>query len=327
MLLLDHFLNQNSGHANTTEQLHDNEVMRAYKTVADTYVEPISFIVPRRAEVFQEDIYPPTVGIKPAMSAGEWLSGKEALPPKISLESVYEGGAPKEVPADHKPPAQTPIQSPPPTKTEVPKAQPRAEPVPAQKDSTQSMKDNKASMSAMASRFADRDEEPQKDDDDDSSFEEISKPVERPSATTTRMEEKTRGPAISKEPERPAQAHRFIPPVADPPTSTPTPAPAPSSTSSMPPPSTAGPTASEAAGGLKAHLQDIKEQQSRLMAMLEAQNRMMSSQSEQIANLTEEVDSLKGKVGSGGGSGSAGGRDERDEKIRRLELELEEMRS
>ncbi|KAF2100369.1 coronin-6 [Rhizodiscina lignyota] len=283
--------------------LHDNEVMRAYKTVADTYVEPISFIVPRRAEVFQGDIYPPTNGIKPAVSAGEWFDGKDGLPPKISLESVYEGGAPKEVPADYKPATQTPLQSPPPAKTEAPKAQPKAEPAPVQRDTMPSMKDNKASMSAMASKFADKDEDEKEEDDDDSSFEEIPKPVERPSATVARMEEKTRGPAIAKEPEKPVQktepksGARSVPTVADPPTSTPTPAPAP----------------------------DIKDAQARLMAMLEAQNRMMATQSEQITNLTGEVDMLKSKVASGGAS--AGGRDERDEKIRRLELELEEMRS
>ncbi|KAK7225754.1 hypothetical protein V2G26_013757 [Clonostachys chloroleuca] len=38
--------------------VHDNEVMRAYKTVNDSYVEPISFTVPRRAETFQADIFP-----------------------------------------------------------------------------------------------------------------------------------------------------------------------------------------------------------------------------------------------------------------------------
>lgn len=35
---------------------HENEVMRAFKTVNDSYIERISFIVPRRAEVFQDDI-------------------------------------------------------------------------------------------------------------------------------------------------------------------------------------------------------------------------------------------------------------------------------
>ncbi|KAL8636204.1 MAG: hypothetical protein Q9228_006373, partial [Teloschistes exilis] len=70
--------------------MHENEVMRAFKTVNDSYIEPISFIVPRRAEVFQGDIYPPVVGTKPAMSAAEWFDGAEGFPPKIDLESIYE---------------------------------------------------------------------------------------------------------------------------------------------------------------------------------------------------------------------------------------------
>ncbi|OAQ99773.1 hypothetical protein LLEC1_06792, partial [Akanthomyces lecanii] len=39
--------------------VHENEIMRAYKTVNDSYIEPISFTVPRRAETFQADIFPP----------------------------------------------------------------------------------------------------------------------------------------------------------------------------------------------------------------------------------------------------------------------------
>ncbi|RMZ81629.1 hypothetical protein DV737_g2365, partial [Chaetothyriales sp. CBS 132003] len=77
--------------------MHENEVARAYKTVSDTYIEPISFIVPRRSETFQDDIYPPTVGLKPAMSSKEWFDGAERLPPKISLESLYEGTGIQEV--------------------------------------------------------------------------------------------------------------------------------------------------------------------------------------------------------------------------------------
>jgi coronin-1B/1C/6 len=57
--------------------VHENEVMRAFKTVNDQYIEPISFIVPRRAEVFQGDIYPPVTGKKPAMSAQAWFDGGE----------------------------------------------------------------------------------------------------------------------------------------------------------------------------------------------------------------------------------------------------------
>src|SRR5436305_13241609 len=91
--------------------------MRAFKTVNDTYIEPISFVVPRRAEVFQSDIYPPTVGTKAGVSAAEWFNGKTALPPKVDLESVYDGQAPTEVPASFKP-ASVPTTSP--SKTPAP---------------------------------------------------------------------------------------------------------------------------------------------------------------------------------------------------------------
>lgn len=303
--------------------LHENEVMRAFKTVADAYVEPISFIVPRRAEVFQNDIFPPAVGIKPGMSSSEYFDGKEALPPKIDLESIYSGGAPKEVPADYKPPKQeVPAQAPAPVKAEAPKSVAKApEPEPVQRDTSKGIQDNKASMAAMADRFADK--EPQKEDtSDDESFEEIPKPVERPSVMAARgpppkMDPSPRTPTLPSEPATKSAA-------ADPPTSTPTPAPAPAAATSA---ATSSPqksaTATGAAEGLKAHLQDIKESQARLMAMLEAQNRTMASQSDQINGLTEEVEHLKAKVGGSAG----GGRDERDEKIRRLELELEEYRS
>ncbi|RMZ82250.1 hypothetical protein DV738_g1793, partial [Chaetothyriales sp. CBS 135597] len=80
--------------------MHENEVARAYKTVSDSYIEPISFIVPRRSETFQDDIYPPTVGLKPAVSNQEWFDGADGLPPKISLESLYEGTGIREVPSD-----------------------------------------------------------------------------------------------------------------------------------------------------------------------------------------------------------------------------------
>uniref|UniRef100_A0A674MNE7 Coronin n=1 Tax=Takifugu rubripes TaxID=31033 RepID=A0A674MNE7_TAKRU len=38
-------------------------------------IEPISMIVPRRSDTYQEDIYPMTAGTEPALSASEWLSG------------------------------------------------------------------------------------------------------------------------------------------------------------------------------------------------------------------------------------------------------------
>jgi coronin-1B/1C/6 len=291
--------------------LHDNEVLRCFKTVNDSYIEPISFIVPRRSEMFQSDIYPPTTGLKPGTTASEWFGGKTALPPKISLESVYEGGAPEEVPSDYKPPTQsTPIQSPPPTKTEAPKAAPAPEPTPvASRAPPPSMSDNKASLASQASRFADKDAA-ESSEDDASSFEEVPKPIERHTATAARQEEKTRGPVITKEPEppKPTPAPVASPAKASPPSS------------SQPTPTTdAAParavSASGAAAGIKDFLTDIK-------STLEKQNKVLADQSDQIALLMREVSTLKSKVGS-----PAGGDREKDERIRELELELEEARS
>uniref|UniRef100_A0A3Q2E6K3 Uncharacterized protein n=1 Tax=Cyprinodon variegatus TaxID=28743 RepID=A0A3Q2E6K3_CYPVA len=52
------------------------EVFRFYKVViVKSLIEPISMIVPRRSESYQEDIYPMTAGNRPALTAEEWLSG------------------------------------------------------------------------------------------------------------------------------------------------------------------------------------------------------------------------------------------------------------
>ena len=179
--------------------------MRAFKTVNDSYIEPISFIVPRRAEVFQSDIYPPTTGIKPAMSAAEWFNGKEALPPKIDLESVYEGEEPTEVAGPTKPAA-----------TQARPASPKM-PSPTKKENEQrieitssaieprgpppSMKAQQGSMAALASKFADNDDESEEEDNDSSSFEEVSKPLDRGERTApviTSHVEKTAPSALFK---------------------------------------------------------------------------------------------------------------------------------
>ncbi|KAF1847614.1 coronin-6 [Cucurbitaria berberidis CBS 394.84] len=268
--------------------LHENEVLRCFKTVNDSYVEPISFIVPRRSEMFQSDIYPPTTGLKAGTTSSEWFGGKTALPPKISLESVYDGEAPKEVASDYKPQQAAPAPSP--TKSEPPKAAAEPAPTPvASRGPPPSMKDNKDSLAAGASKFADKDDV--SDNESTSSFEEVSKPTARHTVTASRQEEKTKGPVITKEPEQPK------------PTAAPTPAP----TSA---PSSGGPGAA-----LRDALGDIKSQ-------IEHQNRVMSDQSDQIALLLREVGQLKTKVGSQGPSDR-----EKDERIRQLELELEEARS
>ncbi|KAG5977562.1 Coronin-like protein crn1 [Claviceps digitariae] len=278
--------------------VHENEVMRAYKTVNDAYIEPISFTVPRRAENFQADIFPPATGTKPAVGAQEWLSGKTGIPAKIDLESIYDGGALKEIPSDYKPATQstTASSSLPPSPPLVKKEeQPKKEdPKPASftaRGPPPSMNDQKSSISLMANKYQDNeeDEEDEDDVDDTSSFEEVSRPAPR---GTARAEPK--------------------------PSPVPVPAPAPvkkpASPAATPTPSTSGPSGpSGPSAGAEVSLNDIKQ-------LLENQTRIITAQNDKINRLVNEVESLKKKV-------NASGSRDQSERIRQLELELEEARS
>ncbi|XP_035670758.1 coronin-2B-like isoform X1 [Branchiostoma floridae] len=66
------------------------EIFRFYKLhSARGLCEPVSMIVPRRSEQFQEDIYPDTPGCRPSLSAEEWLSGYNRPPVLMSLRGHY----------------------------------------------------------------------------------------------------------------------------------------------------------------------------------------------------------------------------------------------
>ncbi|CAF2672478.1 unnamed protein product [Rotaria sp. Silwood2] len=68
-----------------------NEIMRFYKLFATgSMCEPISMIVPRKAETFQYDIYPDIPGPYPALSADEWISGIDRDPILVSMKDRIE---------------------------------------------------------------------------------------------------------------------------------------------------------------------------------------------------------------------------------------------
>ncbi|KAH6888617.1 hypothetical protein B0T10DRAFT_57612 [Thelonectria olida] len=274
--------------------VHDNEVMRAYKTVNDTYIEPISFTVPRRAEVFQADIFPPATGTKPAVSAKDWLAGKTGLPAKLDLESVYDGNAPKELPSEYQPPASAaPVAEKPAPKKEEPKRE-EPKPAPAVRPPPPAVSEQKGSIAAMANKYQDN-EESEESEDETSSFEEVSRPAQRSAVP------------VRSEPPRPAAAPvktQSIPP----PTATPASPVKPSSPIKSP----AAVTTSSSSPGVETTLGQIKQ-------LIENQSKLISAQSQQILSLTSEVEGLKRKVGSGG--------QDQSERIRQLELELEEARS
>lgn len=62
------------------------EIARAYK-VSGTTIEPISFIVPRRSDTFQSDIFPPAPSLEPALTAAEFFNGKTAPRNLVDLDT------------------------------------------------------------------------------------------------------------------------------------------------------------------------------------------------------------------------------------------------
>lgn len=248
--------------------IHQNEVVRIYKSVADSYIEPISFIVPRRSENFQDDIYPPTTGITPAMSSAEWQAGKEAIPSKISMEGIYDGTGLKEVtPTQSKPTSTITADAPKPAEAVKPVAiEPvRAEPTPAVVRPAPSMKDQGASMAAMVDKFADDEDEKEEEIDDTSSFEEVTKPVERAAAT----------PITTKSPPSPIKEKEATTPV----TFTPT----------IETPKTIPQNPTSTSSSVSDDIAEIK-------ALIAQQTKTIASQAEQMQNLTAEIESLKAKI-------------------------------
>ncbi|XP_058801342.1 coronin-2B-like isoform X1 [Phymastichus coffea] len=64
------------------------EVFRFFKLHATRGMcEPISMIVPRKSDQFQDDLYPDTVGTTPSISAKDWISGMNSPPVLISLKT------------------------------------------------------------------------------------------------------------------------------------------------------------------------------------------------------------------------------------------------
>lgn len=101
----------------------ENEIAKAYK-ITGTTIQPVSFCVPRKAEGFQSDIFPPAPSAEAALSAKEFFDGKRAQRNLISLETgkgvsssgrVPEAASTKTASAS----APTPANAPAPTQTQA----------------------------------------------------------------------------------------------------------------------------------------------------------------------------------------------------------------
>ncbi|XP_056313948.1 uncharacterized protein coro1cb isoform X2 [Danio aesculapii] len=67
------------------------EIARFYK-LHERKCEPIIMTVPRKSDLFQDDLYPDTAGPDPVLEAEEWFEGKNGEPTLISLKHGYVPG-------------------------------------------------------------------------------------------------------------------------------------------------------------------------------------------------------------------------------------------
>lgn len=275
---------------------HENEVARAFRTVNEGTIEPVSFIVPRRAEVFQDDIYPPAVGLKPSMSAAEWFSGQEGLPPKINMESLFEGQTPEEVPSDFKPSAvATPVRSQTPQLPTPTKQEPEMPaPVTAQvaRAPPPSVKDNQASLASAASKYAEDDDDVAPADDT-SGFEDVAKPVVNPIVSTVKAAAQSVASVLTPSSASTAEPTEESSTPVSKSVSVDSPEASASSESTTAAQRATSGEGGGAAAGLRSVLADIR-------STLESQQKLISEQSEQLEALTKEVQLLK----AGGGHGA-----------------------
>jgi len=71
------------------------EIARFYRLNNNGFCQVISMTVPRKSELFQEDLYPDTPSDVPAVTAEEWFGGKDSVPNLISMKEGYQASTKK----------------------------------------------------------------------------------------------------------------------------------------------------------------------------------------------------------------------------------------
>lgn len=69
------------------------EVMRFYKLTSGKtgIIKPVSFTVPRKSDLFQDDLYPDAVDVEAAQEASDWFEGKDVLPARVEMSKFFVG--------------------------------------------------------------------------------------------------------------------------------------------------------------------------------------------------------------------------------------------
>jgi coronin-1B/1C/6 len=75
--------------------VNECEVTRLLKLTTST-VEPLRFIIPRKSDLFQSDIFPDARAPKAALSSDAFFDGKNANPVLMSLDPKKRTDAPAE---------------------------------------------------------------------------------------------------------------------------------------------------------------------------------------------------------------------------------------
>lgn len=65
------------------------EIAKFYRLSNNGFCQVVSMTVPRKSELFQEDLYPDTLSDDPAQTAEEWLAGADVDPVLVSLKGGY----------------------------------------------------------------------------------------------------------------------------------------------------------------------------------------------------------------------------------------------
>ncbi|XP_055916848.1 coronin-1C-A isoform X2 [Eupeodes corollae] len=68
------------------------EISKFYRLNNNGLCQVISMTVPRKSDLFQEDLYPDTLSDDAALTAEEWVAGQDADPVVISLKGGYKSG-------------------------------------------------------------------------------------------------------------------------------------------------------------------------------------------------------------------------------------------
>jgi len=68
--------------------VNTNEIVKLFRVVG-TKLEPLSFKVPRKSDLFQEDIFPDCRSDEPALNIEQWLAGENAKPKVKSLQGGF----------------------------------------------------------------------------------------------------------------------------------------------------------------------------------------------------------------------------------------------